>query len=80
MNIWIDLGHTPQYNFYKNFIVRLIKDGHFVYVTVLNRGRLASIVKYELQDFNNVDISVIGTHKMNKYSTMNNKSFKIITC
>lgn len=75
MNIWIDLGHTPQYNFYKNFIVRLIKDGHFVYITVLNRGRLASIVKYELQDFNNVDISVIGQHKMNKFSAIIEANF-----
>jgi len=75
MNIWIDLGHTPQYNFYKKFIIRLIEDGHFVYVTVLNRGRLASIVKYELQGFDNVEISVIGTHKMNKFSAIIEANF-----
>lgn len=75
MNIWIDLGHTPQYNFYKKFIIRLIQNGHFVYITILNRGRLASIVKYELQDLDNVEISVIGTHKMNKYSAIIEANF-----
>lgn len=75
MNVWIDLAHTPQYNFYKKFILRLIEDGHFVYITVLNRGRLAVIVKYELQDYDNVDICIIGTHKMNKFSAIIEANF-----
>lgn len=70
MNIWIDLGHTPQYNFYKQLIIKLIGEGHYVYVTVLNRGRLASIVQYELKKFTNVEISIVGTHKMNKFSAI----------
>lgn len=38
-SVWFDICHTPQYNFYKNFIIRLAEEGHVVYLTVLDRGK-----------------------------------------
>lgn len=70
MNIWIDLGHIPQFNFYKVFIQKLSEAGHNVYVTVLGRGRMPKIVKYELQSLPNVSIEVIGKHRMKKWSAI----------
>lgn len=70
MNIWIDLGHIPQYNFYKQFILRLVNDGHFVYLTVLNRGKLPIIVQKELVGMSNIRIDVVGNHKSNKISAI----------
>ena len=40
-SVWFDICHTPQYNFYKNFIIRLAEEGHVVYLTVLDRGKNA---------------------------------------
>lgn len=68
MNIWIDLGHMPQHNFYRPLIHTLASNGHNVLVTVLDRGRLANIVKNDLKDEPNVKIWVIGKHRMNKLS------------
>ena len=70
MNIWIDLGHIPQYNFYKQFILRLVKDGHFIYLTVLDRGKMATIVNKELSSIPNIKIYVIGKHRMTKLSAL----------
>ena len=70
MNIWIDLGHIPQYNFYKQFIFRLVNDGHFIYLTVLDRGKMATIVKKELASIPNIKIYVIGKHRMTKLSAL----------
>ena len=67
MNIWIDIAHVPQLNFYKPFICELSNRGHHVYVTVLGRGKLPIIAKNELQ-FPNVEVKVIGKHRMNKWS------------
>lgn len=70
MNIWIDLGHTPQYNFYKNFILRLASEGHHVYVTVLERGKMPVIIKKEIGEVPNVSIDIIGKHRFNKISAI----------
>ena len=68
MRIWIDIGHTPQFNFYKQFILQLAQAGHRVYVTVLGRGRLPQIVQHELSGVENVSVEVIGRHRMTKWS------------
>ena len=70
MNIWIDILHTPQFNFYKPFITMLSERGYKVDVTVLNRGKLPMIVQKELEDIPNVAVSVIGRHRMNKMSVI----------
>ena len=70
MNVWIDLGHIPQHNFYRPLIHSLAMNGHRVYVTVLDRGRLAKIVKNDLKDEPNVSVDVIGKHRMNKLSVL----------
>ena len=69
MNIWVDIAHVPQLNFYKPFINELSNRGYHVYVTVLGRGKLPVIAQKELQ-FPNVDVKVIGKHRMNKWSAI----------
>ena len=58
MNIWIDILHIPQYNFYKQFILRLSEEGHFLYLTILKRGKLDTIVRREL-GIKNVPLQII---------------------
>ena len=70
MNVWIDLGHMPQHNFYCPLIKMLGTQGHNVLVTVLDRGRLVKIVKNDLKDIPNVKVWVIGKHHMNKLSVL----------
>lgn len=70
MNVWIDLGHVAQYNFYKNFIKKLSDNGYFVYITVIGRGKLPTIVKKELCDIPNIRIDVVGRHRMTKWSAL----------
>lgn len=70
MNIWVDIGHVPQYNFYKNFILALSKKGYNVYVSVLKRARLPQIVQHELGDVPNVYIYPIGRHRLSKWSAI----------
>lgn len=71
MNIWIDIFHIPQYNFYKNIILQLSKDsGNIVYLTILDRGRLSKIVKNELGNYSNIIIKVVGKHRMKKWSVL----------
>jgi len=70
MNIWIDIAHIPQFNFYKQFIIELSRREYRVFVTVLDRGRLAKIVKYELQNVPNVSVDIIGHHRMNRFSVI----------
>jgi predicted glycosyltransferase len=70
INVWIDICHTPQFNFYKNFIIHLANEGYLVYVTVLNRGKTPTIVKKELLSFTNVKVSVIGRHRLVKCSAI----------
>lgn len=70
MNVWIDIAHIPQFNFYRKFIHYLSEAGHRVYVTVLDRGRLANIVKFEISDVRNVSVDVIGKHRLSKVSAI----------
>lgn len=70
MNILIDIGHTPQLNFYKNLIHTLAERGGYIYVVVLKRGRLPQIAQYELGDIPNVEVVPIGRHRMNKGSAI----------
>lgn len=69
MNIWIDILHIPQLNYFKPFITQLSEKGHRVYVTVLGRGKLPVIAQKELQR-PNVTVNVIGKHRMNKWSVL----------
>lgn len=70
MNIWIDILHTPQLNFYKPIIRILANKGYNVFVTVLNRGKLPIIAEKELGIIPNVKVSIIGRHRMNKFSVI----------
>lgn len=70
MNVLIDIGHTPQLNFYKQLIEQLAANGHHVYVAVLKRGRLPKIAQHELGSVTNVTIVPIGKHRMNKFSAI----------
>ena len=68
--IWFDILHIPQLNFFKPTIIALSERGHRVYVSVLGRGKLPAIAKKELGDLPNVSVSVIGRHRMNKWSVL----------
>ena len=70
MNVWIDATHVPQWNFYKPLIKELSKRGHEVYLTVLDRGKLAKIVRRELEGVEHVRMDVIGRHRMTKWSAI----------
>lgn len=70
MNVWIDILHIPQLNYYKNFIKLLDSKGVNVLVTVLGRGKLAKIAAKELGIYPHVKLTVIGSHKMNRWSVV----------
>ena len=70
MNVWIDVAHVPQLNFYKPLINALSENGHHVYVTALERGKLPMIAKKELGGMENVSVEVIGRHRMSKWSAI----------
>ncbi len=70
MNIWIDILHIPQLNFYKPIITMLSSRGYNVFVTVLNRGKLPKIVKAELGTIPNIVVDVVGNHHMTKLSAI----------
>lgn len=70
MNIWVDIAHIPQYNFYRRLIEKLASEGHTVYVTVLNRGKLAKIVQKEMGQRTNVIINVVGRHRSKRWSAI----------
>ena len=70
MNILVDIGHTPQLNFYKLLIAQLAAQGNRVYVTVLKRGRLSRIAEHELGTLENVTVHPIGRHRMSKISAV----------
>ena len=70
MIVLIDIGHTPQLNFYMQLIKQLATTGNHVYVTVLKRGRLPKIAQHELGEVNNVTIVPIGNHRMSKISAI----------
>lgn len=70
MNVWIDVAHTPQYNFYYHTIKSLLHNGDSVYLTILDRGRLVKIINAELGSYNNLNIYVVGKHRLNKLSAI----------
>lgn len=70
MNIWFDLAHIPQYNFYRWLICRLADDGHVVYVTVLDRGKLAKIITKEIGGAANIVLDIVGRHRSTKVSAI----------
>ena len=70
MTVLIDIGHTPQLNFYKHLIEQLAASDNHVYVTVMKRGRLPKIVQHELNTLNNVEVVPLGRHRMNKISAI----------
>lgn len=70
MNIWIDIYHIPQLNYYVHFIDMLNKEGHTIYVTILDRGRLVKIAKKELAQYEHVKLYVIGKHRMKRWSVL----------
>lgn len=78
MTIWFDLGHIPQYNFCSAMIRQFAEKGYIVYVTVLKRGRLLSIVQSELAIYPNVHVVQIGEHGMNLFSAIWNANIKRI--
>lgn len=75
MKVWIDILHTPQFNFYKNFIAALSSRGDEVLVTVLGRGKLPLIAKEELWGMKNVSVETIGRHRMTKFSAIMEANF-----
>ena len=75
MKVWIDICHTPQFNFFKPIIDELAAREHEVYVTVLGRGKTPQIVRAELEGVKHVSVEVIGTHKMTKWSAIWDANF-----
>ena len=59
--VLVDLYHLPQYNFFKNVILKFRPDEIDIYC--VNRGKLLQVVKYELPDYN---VICIGDYKFNK--------------
>lgn len=70
MNIWIDILHIPQFNFYKPLIKALSEQGHTVYITVLDRGKLPKIATRETEGWSDVQVDVVGRHRMTKWSAI----------
>lgn len=70
MNIWIDILHIPQFNFYKPLIKAFSEQGHTVYITVLDRGKLPKIATRETEGWGDVKVYVLGKHKMTKWSAI----------
>lgn len=70
MNIWFDIAHIPQFNFYRWLICKLADDGHDVYVTVLDRGKLAKIAMKEIGGRDNVKLEIVGKHRSTRFSAI----------
>lgn len=70
MNIWIDINHIPQWNFYKPLVETVTRMGHCVYLTVLDRGKLANIVQRETEQLAHVQVDIVGRHRMTKWSAI----------
>lgn len=68
--IWIDIFHTPQFNFYKIFIVELASRGYEVNVTILKRGRTPQIVQHEMGGVEHVHLYFVGKHRMKYWSVI----------
>ena len=70
MNIWIDINHIPQWNFYKPLVETVTRKGHRVWLTVLDRGKLAKIVRRETEQLAHVQVDIVGRHRMTKWSAI----------
>ena len=70
MKIWIDVCHTPQFNFFKPVIEKLVEKRHTIYITVLDRGKTPRIVRHDVEHVPNVIVDVIGHHRMTKCSAI----------
>jgi len=70
MNVWFDIYHIPQLNYYSQFIKMLSAKGHTIYMTVLDRGRNVKIARKEFNSLPGVKIWVIGKHRMTKWSVL----------
>lgn len=57
MNVWIDINHIPPWNFYKPLVETVTRKGHCVWLTVLDRGKLAKIP--HLQHFVTDDLEAV---------------------
>jgi len=60
MNIHFDLVHPSDVNLFKNAINKLHLQGHRIFLTLRERGKLSVIAKTELGSF---EISTIGKHE-----------------
>ncbi len=67
MKILFDIMHPAHINFFKNMIRICREQGHEVVITVLNRGKVPSIVRRELPD---EEVHVIGRHRGTRYSIL----------
>ena len=80
MNVWIDIYHMPQLNYYIHFIDMLNQRGYTIYVTVLDRGRLVKIAHDELDKYEHVKLYAIGKHRMKRWSVILEANlFRVIT-
>lgn len=70
MNVWIDILHTPQLNFYRPLVNALSERGCIIYVTVLDRGPLAAIAEKEFSGLQGVKVFSIGKRRMSKLSVI----------
>ncbi len=60
MNVLVDFNHPADVNFFKNAVKQLAAENHKVVLTYRHRGKLATILNFELGQFNPV---CIGTHQ-----------------
>lgn len=77
MNIHFDLVHPSDVNLFKNAIIRLHKEGHEIFLTLRERGRLSEIAKTELSSF---EICPIGKHEsrfFNKLYALVKREFQL---
>ncbi len=79
MNILFDINHPVDVNFFKNSIVSLDENGHNVFITFRNRGKLESILRYELKGYNIVKIGEHAKGFVSKVITQLNRDRKIIS-
>ena len=70
MNVWIDIYHIPQLNFYSQFVKQLSARGYNVFITILDRGKNVVIVKKTFANMPNVKIWTIGKHRLNVWSVI----------
>ncbi len=65
LRILIDFVHPADVNFFKQTIKKLLKQGHEVTCTVMNRGKLPAIIKKEYKGMN-LKILMLGKHEKTK--------------